>query len=197
MAAHVEKKAQMIEQQALRIRTLVTNLNTSNKLTYGMGVWRREKVLLPALLRESVCGMINRGIDEKYDISVLISEALEQFYVEGDRELVMRLIENLINNAINHNPQGCEITVSLTNRSLWIFKRVILEISDNGCGVSREQLRYFRSSMKLEKLPEHGLGIRLVRQIALFHRWRLQFLNDEQGGFVCRIYLRSPRRFRK
>ena len=141
--------------------------------------------------------MINRGIDEKYDISVLISEALEQFYVEGDRELVMRLIENLINNAINHNPQGCEITVSLTNRSLWIFKRVILEISDNGCGVSREQLRYFRSSMKLEKLPEHGLGIRLVRQIALFHRWRLQFLNDEQGGFVCRIYLRSPRRFRK
>ncbi len=187
----------MIEQQALRIRTLVTNLNTSNKLTYGMGVWRREKVLLPALLRESVCGMINRGIDEKYDISVLISEALEQFYVEGDRELVMRLIENLINNAINHNPQGCEITVSLTNRSLWIFKRVILEISDNGCGVSREQLRYFRSSMKLEKLPEHGLGIRLVRQIALFHRWRLQFLNDEQGGFVCRIYLRSPRRFRK
>lgn len=189
IAGHVEKKAQLIEQQALRIRTLVTNLNTSNKLAYGMGVWRRESVLLPALLRESVCGVINRGIDEKYDISVIISEALEQLYIKGDRELVMRLVENLLNNAINHNPQGCGITVSLAIRRLWIFKRIVLEISDTGRGVSREQLNYFRSSMKLEKLPEHGLGIRVVRQIALFHRWRLRFLNDEDGGFVCRIDL--------
>jgi len=194
-AAHVERGAQMIVHQVLRIRTLVTNLNTSNKLTYGMGVWHREKVLLPALLRESVCDMLNRGIDEKYDISVTISEALEQFYVKGDRELITRLVENLINNAINHNPQGCAITVSLMGKRVWIFKRIVLEISDNGCGVSREQLRYFRSSIKLEKLPEHGLGIRLVRQIALLHRWRLQFLNGEQGGFVCRIYLKSSRRF--
>lgn len=188
-AGSVEKKARMIEHQALRIRTLVTNLNTSNKLTYGMGVWRREKLLLPALLREAVCDMINRGIDEKYDISVTISEALEQLCVRGDRELITRLVENLINNAVSHNPQGCGIAVSLTSRRIWIFSKNVLEISDDGCGVSREQLRYFRSPVKLEKLPEHGLGIRLVRQIAMFHHWRLRFLNGQQGGFVCRIYL--------
>ncbi|MDE6621533.1 MAG: hypothetical protein K2K74_13835, partial [Lachnospiraceae bacterium] len=67
-------KAQMIEHQAIRIKTLVTNLNTSNKLTYGMGVWHREKVLLPALIRESICEIVNRGLDEKYDIRVTIPE---------------------------------------------------------------------------------------------------------------------------
>ena len=141
--------------------------------------------------------MINRGIDEKYDISVIIPEALEQLYIKGDRELVMRLVENLLNNAINHNPQGCGITVSLAIRRLWIFKRIVLEISDTGRGVSREQLNYFRSSMKLEKLPEHGLGIRVVRQIALFHRWRLRFLNDEDGGFGCRIDLTPAVSFKR
>lgn len=182
-------KARMIEQQAIRIKTLVTNLNTSNKLTYGMGVWHREKVLLPALIRDSICEIVNRGLDEKYDIRVTISETLEQFYVIGDRELIKRLIENLVNNAIDHNPQGCAIRVSLSVQSVWIFKGILLEVSDNGCGVSRKQLKSFRTSMKPGKLPEHGLGIRLVRQIASFHHWRVRFSNGHAGGLVCRIDL--------
>lgn len=182
-------KAQMIEHQAIRIKTLVTNLNTSNKLTYGMGVWHREKVLLPALIREAICEIVNRGLDGKYDISVIISETLEQLYVTGDGELIKRLIENLVNNAINHNPQGCVIKVSLTGQRIWIFKGILLEVSDNGCGVSREQLKSFRTSTKLDRLPEHGLGIRLVRQIASFHHWRVRFWNGHEGGLVCRIRL--------
>lgn len=187
----VAGKARMIEHQAIRIKTLVTNLNTSNKLTYGMGVWHREKVLLPALIRDSICGIVNQGLDEKYDIHVIISETLEQFCVIGDRELIKRLIENLINNAIIHNPQGCAIKVSLTCQSFWIFKRIQLEVSDNGCGVSREQLKNFRIPAKLDKLPEHGLGIRLVRQIASFHHWRVRFLNGHAGGLVCQIDIRQ------
>lgn len=186
----VAGKALVIEQQAIRIKTLVTNLNTSNKLTYGMGVWHREQVLLPALIRESICEIMNRAFNETYDIRVAISEDLEQLYVKGDRELIRRLIENLINNAINHNPQGCEIRVGLFCQKLWIFKTIVLEISDNGRGVSREQLRNFRTAIKSDKLPEHGLGIRLVRQIASFHHWRVWFTNNKDGGFRCRVYVK-------
>lgn len=187
----VAGKARMIEYQAIRIKTLVTNLNTSNKLTYGMGVWHREKVLLPALIRDSICGIVNQGLDEKYDIHVIISETLEQFCVIGDRELIKRLIENLINNAVIHNPQGCAIQVSLTCQSFWIFKRIQLEVSDNGCGVSREQLKSFRIPAKLDKLPEHGLGIRLVRQIASFHHWRVRFAGNDPCGFCCQIDIKA------
>lgn len=191
----IAEKAQMIENQAVRIRTLVTNLNTSNKLTYGMGVWHREKVLLPAVVRESICDIINRNSCEKYDISVTIADCLEKLYVNGDRELIKRLIENLINNAINHNPQGCEIRVSLTQEDLLLFKKILLEISDNGCGVSKDQIKSFRASIRSDKLPEHGLGIRLVRQIALFHHWRIRFFNGKNGGLCCRIFLctRTPK----
>lgn len=49
------QKAQVIEEQAIRIRSLITNLNTENKLAYGMGNWEKERILLPALIREISC----------------------------------------------------------------------------------------------------------------------------------------------
>lgn len=182
-------RAQIIEEQAVRIRTLVTNLNMENKLTYGMGGWKKETILLPAVIRDTICEMINRNMDDKYDIGVSISGSLEQLSVKGNKELIKRLLENLINNAVIHNPEGCEINVSLTSyRFLW-FERYQLEVSDNGCGVSKKQLRSFRSLIKSDKLPEHGLGIRLVRQIASFHHWTVRFSNNETGGFCCRVYI--------
>lgn len=185
----VSRRAQAIEEQAVRMKTLVINLNTENKLSFGMGSWKKEKLLLPAVIRDTICEILNRNMDEKYDIRVSISENLEQLYVKGDKELIKRLLENLINNAINHNPQGCEIAVALNKCRSPFLKKYILELSDNGCGVSREQLRRFHTVIKSDKLPEHGLGIRLVRQIAAFHHWRVRFYNNKNGGFCCRIQL--------
>lgn len=190
----VARKAQMIEHQAIRMKTLVTNLNTSNKLAYGMGVWHRENVLLAELMRASICEILNRGLDEKYDICVIISDSLEQLSVRGDRELIKRLMENLVNNAINHNPQGCEIRVCLTTERFWRFDRIVLEVSDNGGGVSKKQLHILQTLAKTDKLPEHGLGLRLVRQIAAFHHWRVRFLNRAEGGLACRVYISGHRR---
>ena len=190
----VARKAQMIEHQAIRMKTLVTNLNTSNKLAYGMGLWHRENVLLAELMRASMCEILNRGLDEKYDICVTISDSLEQLSVRGDRELIKRLMENLVNNAINHNPQGCEIRVCLTTERFWRFDRIVLEVSDNGGGVSKKQLHILQTLAKTDKLPEHGLGLRLVRQIAAFHHWRVRFFNRAEGGLACRVYISGRRR---
>lgn len=183
------QRAQAIEEQAVRIKNLVTNLNMENKLTYGMGSWKMEPVLLPAVIRDTICEILNRNLNETYHISVHIPEELEQLSVKGSQELIIRMLENLINNSIIHNPQGCEITVSLSKRQRFMLAGDTLELSDNGCGVSPEQLRQFNTRMKTGKLPEHGLGIRLVRQIAAFHHWRIRFQENGEHGFCCLIYL--------
>lgn len=185
------ERTQIIEEQAIRIRTLVSNLNTENKLTYGMGGWKKEMILLPAVIRDIMCEILNRDIDEKYDIGVNISEELEQLSVKGNEELIKRMLENLINNAMNNNSGGCKIDVNLTKQKFLFWQKYVLEISDNGCGVSREQLRRFKKVVKSDKLPEHGLGIRLVCQIAAFHHWQVRFLNNLEGGFSCRIYMQN------
>lgn len=181
------QKAQVIEEQAIRIRSLITNLNTENKLAYGMGNWEKEKILLPALIREISCDWLNRNIGEQYELNVDISQKLEQFYVTGNRELLRRMLDNLINNAIVHNPEGCKIMISLQEKKVGWRTKCELTVSDNGQGASKELLRKLQAPLKLERLSEHGLGLRLVKRIAKMQHWRVRFCNHAEGGFCCRI----------
>ena len=132
---------------------------------------------------------MNRNLGEQYELDVDISEELEQLSITGDRELIKRMLENLLNNAIVHNPQGCCIFVALRKKKIGVFFWCELVISDNGCGVSRKQLKKLRAPLRLEKLSEHGLGIRLVRRIAAMHHWSVKFSNYKSGGFCCRIQI--------
>ena len=182
------RRAKRIEDQVIRIRTLITNLNTDNKLTYGMGRWKWEEISFCALLREVLCDMINREPGEQYEFDIGIDEEAEGFLVTGDRELIKRMLENLIGNSIRHNPNGCHIEVHLQRN-----KRLI--IADNGCGMTPEQLRSIRKPLFLEQLGEHGLGIRLVKRIAKLHHWRIRFRQNGSSGLLCEIDMRGWRGF--
>ena len=180
------KRAERIENQVIRIRTLITNLNTDNKLTFGMGKWKKEEIRIAALLREVLCDMINREPGEQYEFDIMIDEEAEECMVRGDRELIKRMLENLIGNAICHNPKGCHILVRLQKD-----KRLI--IADDGCGVSKEQLKSMRKPLFMETLGEHGLGIRLVKRIVKLHHWQIRFRQNGSSGLCCEIEMRGWR----
>ncbi|MBQ6786797.1 MAG: HAMP domain-containing histidine kinase [Lachnospiraceae bacterium] len=180
------KRAERIENQVIRIRTLITNLNTDNKLTFGMGEWKKEEIRIAALLREVLCDMINREPGEQYEFDIMIDEEAEECMVRGDRELIKRMLENLIGNAICHNPKGCRILVRLQKD-----RRLI--IADDGCGVSKEQLKSMRKPMFMETLGEHGLGIRLVKRIVKLHHWKIRFRQNGSSGLCCEIEMRGWR----
>ena len=102
------------------------------------------------------------------------------------------MLENLVGNSIRHNPDGCEISIRLAadrTRS----NRCILQISDNGQGSSEETLKALnRSSInKAGKLSEHGIGLRLVKQIAKFHAWKVSFSNNEPQGFSAIVVFKA------
>jgi nitrogen-specific signal transduction histidine kinase len=183
----IAQKAAKIEKEVLAISTKIANLNMENKLTYGMGKWNKETIPLCPFIRDTLCDIINSGVGEQYDFDINIDETMETASIKGDKELIKRLIENLIYNSINHNPKGCKITVTLTH---YKKNRSILTIKDNGCGVTKEQLKNFKASLfKSTQIPEHGLGIRLVRQIASVHGWKAKFFTPLEGGFGCTITL--------
>ena len=97
------------------------------------------------------------------------------------------MLDNLINNAIVHNPEGCKIMISLQEKKVGWQTKCELTVSDNGQGASKEQLRKLQAPLKLERLSEHGLGLRLVKRIAKMQHWRVRFCNHAEGGFCCRI----------
>ena len=84
-------------------------------------------------------------------VTMDIPDDLHNITIPANEELFKRMLENLINNSIRHNSDGCEIGIKLTtdrNKS----NRCILQISDNGQGTSAEVLK------DLNRMPINKAG---------------------------------------
>lgn len=175
----------VIEQQCFRIRDLIGNLNAENKLESGTGKWNTSNIKLAALIRQIVCEYCNFN-EEKYSFDLNIDPELEEVVIKADEGLIRRMIDNLITNAIRHNEEGCKIEIVLCVASK---NKIRLRIIDHGIGVSKGQLKKLNKRLKNEYLPEHGLGIRVVKQIAKRYHYQVTFQSESGSYFACDILL--------
>jgi signal transduction histidine kinase len=106
--------------------------------------------------------------------------------VKGDRELLLQLFANLIENAIRHCPPGTRISLKLLDEAEG-FKA---EVSDNGPGIPQhEREKVFRRLYRLERArstPGSGLGLALAAAVAELHGARI-VLGDQAPGLRVAI----------
>lgn len=184
----LKQRAEAIEKQGLRLRRLVDNLNFSSKLEFGSGQFEKRRIQISRFLRKTLTEIMNQTEDDRYQFTIKIDEGLQDLTVELNEDLMERTVMNLIYNAIQHNTDGCCIEIRLYKDKK---NHVFLEIGDDGRGVSRELLsRLNRKSYGWEPSSgQHGLGLKIVKQVADWHRWKISFAEREQGGLVCTIRL--------
>ncbi|RUM06901.1 sensor histidine kinase [Rhizobium chutanense] len=112
--------------------------------------------------------------------SLRITERCPAF-IRGDRDLLMQMIANLVENAINHCPAGTDITVSLRCRG----GRAIVAVADTGPGIpAGERDKVFRRLYRLDKsrtTPGSGLGLSLVKAIADLHSAEISMADNHPG----------------
>ncbi len=106
--------------------------------------------------------------------------------IYGQSELVAQMLVNLIENAVNHSPDGAAI-------SLWLGRHggaVQLILADTGPGIPPEHwAKIFHPFYRLERsrrTPGSGLGLALVRSIAKIHGVTIA-LGDNAPGLVARL----------
>lgn len=108
--------------------------------------------------------------------------------VRGDRELLGRAVGNLVDNAIRHTPP-CGITVRVDLRG----SLAVVEVADAGPGVPEaERERIFAPFVRLSPPGEagsggSGLGLTVVRTIALAHGAGITVESAPQGGALFRL----------
>jgi hypothetical protein len=184
----IKNKAEIIDKQGVRIRALVENLNLSSKLDFGTGRFIKKQVQMSIFIRKILTNIINT-LDEdtvsKFEFDLNIEEGLQGKTFLINEELVERAIINLINNSMKYNEEGCTISINLNENN----KNTVLEIKDNGQGVNREFLQKInKKSYAFEKsMGNRGLGLKIVKKVAEYHRWKIEFLKNEEGGFSCRM----------
>ena len=184
----IKDRALRIEKQGLRLRRLVENLNLFSKLSFGYGNLEKEKIQVSRFLRKTITEMRNQTEDERVQFTLDIEEDLQGLVLGFNENLMERALMNLLYNAVQHNPEGCEITVKLYQDEK---AHVFLQVEDNGCGLEKAALkRLNKKNYEWEpSTGQHGLGLKIVKQVISRHRWKVQFGEGSQGGFLCRIQM--------
>jgi signal transduction histidine kinase len=110
--------------------------------------------------------------------------------VEGDRDLLMEAVVNLVDNAVKFTPAGGRVEISL----LRCNAESIIRVKDTGAGISEPErdavLKRFYRSEKLRSAPGFGLGLNLVAAIVKLHGFRLTI----HPGSGCVVEIASPDR---
>jgi signal transduction histidine kinase len=168
--------------QSLAITTALLRLAEieNSRRSAGFG-----KVDLAELVREA--GELFEPIAESKGITLHIDLAHAPM-VNGDRDLLMEAVVNLVDNAIKFTPEGGRVEVALLRRDA----ESIVRIKDTGAGISEVERdivlkRYYRSE-KLRSAPGFGLGLNLVAAIVKLHGFRLTIY----PGSGCVIEIASP-----
>ncbi len=140
---------------------------------------------------------IARAIEDAVDLYEAVAEDEKQVRIVrqvsagrfvGDRELVIRALANLIENALKVSPAGATIAVSAQPARKDGEPALELSVIDEGPGFpEQEDPTEARST-----LGGHGLGLVIVRAIAERHRGEV-IVDSGHGGARVTLVLRTPR----
>ncbi len=195
LAASPEKTAEYIavcRQKADQLERLVADLFAYAKSEQLEQTLRRERLELGAVLRGATEGLHPEA--EARDIELELEGPTEPCILEGDTHLLGRVVENLLDNALRHTPEGGSIRVSWQADA----DRVAFIVADTGPGIAPDDLPhlfdplYRGESSRNRQTGGAGLGLTIARRILRAHGGDLVAANRARGGAEFTAWLPLP-----
>lgn len=184
-----QRFAEQIYDKSLYISELLEDLNLSFKMEDG-GVLpvNAASFDLVDLLQRLTAETANDPRAADYDLGFLCE--CDQLAVHADRGLLQRAVQNLLMNAVLHNPVGTEILVSVQKET----DSACVEVSDNGKGISADDLphifeRYYRTDPKSDTNFSGGVGLSVVKSIVEAHRGTIACISTVGAGTTFRFHI--------
>jgi two-component system phosphate regulon sensor histidine kinase PhoR len=164
--------------QATRMARLIDDLLSLSRVELSAHVRPGTLVDLIPIVRQVVDGLEPLAVERQVEIEVALPGA--PVMIAGDREELLRLFENLIENALKYGASGGKVMVSS-----------VMDVSPDGTPEFRVMVRDFGPGIAPEHLPRlterfyrvdigdsraqggTGLGLSLVKHILNRHRGRL------------------------
>lgn len=173
-----------------RLMKIVEDLDLITKLESGVMDLRIARMDLNEVVSESIASM---EILAKEKEVRLINELGPQVFVKADRNRMTQVFVNLFNNAIIYGKPGGTCTV----RSFPLDDKVLIEVSDNGIGISEEHLprlfeRFYRvGKSRARNEGGSGLGLAIVKHIIDVHGGTMAVKSKEGEGTTFNFTLRK------
>ena len=120
----------------------------------------------------------------------LVTEIAKGIGFVGDRSLLVQMLSNLLENAVQHAPKDAGVDVSLTV----VGSDIVGIVADSGPGIPELEhqnvLKRFYRLDRSRSTPGNGLGLALVSAVAALHDIAIKFSDNNPG---LRVTLKFPR----
>jgi PAS domain S-box-containing protein len=162
---------QIVDEQADRLRDLVTNLLDMTRIEAGTFSVNAEPTDLLVVIEEAQAAFRRRG--DPHDVQVHVPEALP--HVQADRRRILQVFANLLSNASRFSPPSTPIIVAVEHDD----GSVAVHIRDHGRGMSADWLPHlFEKFSQLHEedsgLRGTGLGLAICKGIVEAHGGRIR-----------------------
>jgi two-component system, OmpR family, phosphate regulon sensor histidine kinase PhoR len=177
-AAARERFLVIMKQQAFRMARLIDDLLSLSRIELNVHVRPESPVDLVGIVRQVTDAMQMLAHDRGVDIAV--NGPPDPLIVPGDRDELVRVFENLVENALKYGASGKRVDIAVAREAgLDGAPEASVSVRDFGPGIAPEHLprlteRFYRVDVAQSRAEGGtGLGLAIVKHILARHQGRL------------------------
>jgi two-component system phosphate regulon sensor histidine kinase PhoR len=182
----------IMKEQATRMARLIDDLLFLSRVEVKESIIPVQTVDLVAIVRHVVEYL--QPLAHEHGVAIAINVKSEQLLVHGDKDELIRVFENLIENAFKYGASGKRVDIDLER---FPDDQATIVVRDFGPGIAPEHLprlteRFYRANVAQSRgQGGTGLGLALVKHIANRHQGNLAIDSTlgEGATFTVRIPL--------
>lgn len=182
----------VMRDQARRMARLIDDLLSLSRVELNAHIAPETPIELTALVHEVADGLQMLARDRGVAVAI---NAPEPVVARGDRDELVRVFENLIENALKYGASGGRVEVAVTPAQVGTAFEARISVRDFGPGIAPEHLprlteRFYRVDVVQSRAEGGtGLGLALVKHIVNRHRGRLLIESTLADGATFTVVL--------
>ena len=172
----------VVLQQTSRMENIVNDLLSLSRIELQEHIRPNDKVDLNEIISHSI--ELHQEILKKNNIKCEFEEKSKSIKTNGDRNRLIEVFNNLIDNAIKYSEKNKKIII----KTKIVEDSFIAVIKDEGIGISKENIpqiteRFFRvDPAKSKEVGGTGLGLAIVKHIVNQHRAEMIISSEINKG---------------
>ena len=169
--------ARIISDEAGRLSSMATNVLNLTRLENQAIVTEIEQFNVSDQLRSAIL-MLDGKFEAK---SIDVSADIDEYYINGDKNMIMQIWLNLLDNAIKYSPEGALVTVDAAMNT----DILTVTIKNTGSFIPEEArdrifTKFYQSDVS-HSAKGNGLGLPIAKRIAVLHRGTITVSSDDTG----------------
>jgi two-component system phosphate regulon sensor histidine kinase PhoR len=186
-----ERFLDIMKAQANRMARLIDDLLSLSRIELKAHVQPAHQVDLAPIVRQVADGLQTLARDRSVEVRIDVPP--EALLVRGDRDELIRVFENLVENALKYGASGKRVDIALARDGA--NNEVLVAVRDYGPGIAPEHLprlteRFYRVDVTESRAQGGtGLGLALVKHVLHRHRGRLSIESAPGKGATFTVRL--------